>query len=310
MEIARVVVIGASAGGVQPLRTLASGLHHRSAAYFVVLHTPPSGRSFLPEILDRAGALRAIQASDGLPIESGTIYVAEPDHHMLIADGHVRSVRGPKENRSRPSVNALFRSAALNFGPKVIGVILSGSLDDGTAGLWEIKGRGGITIVQDPEDAAFDSMPRSAIRDVDADYILPASEIASMLNALIVQAVEANTSPKEEQTVEDPTNLTCPECRGPLRQKLRGRTVELICRVGHAYSPQDAFQASEETQERALWAAVVALEEGADLALRLVDTHPEAARALEHRAAEKRAQASAIEQLIRTAGPPVTLGPD
>src|SRR5947199_9158576 len=169
-----IIVVGASAGGVEALVTLARSLKRNlQAAVFVVLHMPAQSPSLLPEILGRAGPLKAVQATDDMQIEPGHIYVAPPDQHMLMELGKVRVVRGPKENRHRPAVDPLFRSAALAYGPRVIGVILTGALDDGTAGLQAVKRRGGITIVQDPDEAFYPGMPLSALQHVQVDYTLP-----------------------------------------------------------------------------------------------------------------------------------------
>jgi len=158
MELRTAVVIGASAGGLGPLQTMVEGIDpSQSAAYFAVLHTTPNRRSNLASILGRAGRVKVIEARDGMPMQGAVMYVAAPDHHMYIEDGIVRSVRGPRENRHRPSVNVLFRSAAQLFGERAIGIVLSGSLEDGTGGLWEIERRGGTTIVQD----AAEPLPKS-----------------------------------------------------------------------------------------------------------------------------------------------------
>ncbi|HUS06753.1 MAG TPA: chemotaxis protein CheB [Bryobacteraceae bacterium] len=300
MSVERVVVIGASAGGLEPLKILAHNLRsHPSTAYFVVLHLSPSGRSFLANILAAAGRLPAVQAVDGTLIESGKIYVPEPDRHMYLERSHVRSVRGPKENRHRPSVNTLFRSAARIYGKDSVGVVLSGVLDDGTVGLWEIKRAGGITIVQCPDEATFDAMPRSAIDNVQIDYVVPVSEIASIVNSLVGDSARIHEPHREESKLErELTGLTCPECRGPLNEQKLGRVLQLECRVGHVYSPESALDAHEDTQERTLWGAVVALEEGADLALRLIETHPDSAPALREAADEKRTHAQTIRQMV------------
>src|SRR5437588_6269412 len=163
-----VIVIGASAGGVEALMALTGTLpRDLPAAVFVVLHIPAQSPSLLPSILSRVGSLKVVHATDGAKIEHGCIYVAPPDHHILLERGKVRVVRGPKENRHRPAVDPLFRSAALAYGPRVVGVILTGSLDDGTAGLLAVKRRGGIAVVQDPNEALYSSMPLNALTHVE-----------------------------------------------------------------------------------------------------------------------------------------------
>ena len=159
-----IVVVGASAGGVEALQIFAASLpSDLSAAVFIVLHIGSGGsekRSHLPEILTRAGTLIAVHPRDGDPIEKGRIYVAPPDCHLLVAADRVTLSRGPKENRTRPAINPLFRSAALAYGRRVTGVILTGMLDDGVAGLAEIKRKGGVAVIEDPETALYPSMPR------------------------------------------------------------------------------------------------------------------------------------------------------
>ncbi len=188
-----IIVIGASAGGVHALVTLVGSLPKRlPAAIFVVLHIPAKGRSLLPDILSRAGPLKAVEAVDGVDIEHQCIFVVPPDHHLLIELGHVCVVRGPKENRHRPAVDPLFRSAAQVYGPRVVGVILTGSLNDGTAGLLAVKQRGGIAVVQDPDEALFSSMPLSALANVEVDYRLPLSSIGPLIVRLASEQVEEN----------------------------------------------------------------------------------------------------------------------
>jgi two-component system chemotaxis response regulator CheB len=179
------IVVGASAGGVEPLVTLARTLPaDLPAAIFVVLHLPAQARSVLPSILDRAGPLQATAAEDGEPIEHGRIYVAPPDCHLSL-DDVVHVAKGPRENRNRPSVDVLFRSAAQHHGPRVIGVVLSGSLDDGTAGLAAVKLAGGVAIVQDPRETVYPSMPRSALAQVAVDHVLPSATMAACLDRLV-----------------------------------------------------------------------------------------------------------------------------
>jgi two-component system chemotaxis response regulator CheB len=164
----RVVVIGASAGGVESLKEVVGALRSDfPAAICVVLHVPPYQPSLLPKILSGCGELPAVHPEDGTNLLAGHIYVAPPDRHLLLGNDRASVTKGPKENRFRPSIDALFRSAAYAYGPKVIGVVLSGALDDGTSGLWSVKRMGGIAIIQSPDDARFDSMPKSALEYVD-----------------------------------------------------------------------------------------------------------------------------------------------
>src|SRR5437588_1312081 len=204
-----IIVVGASAGGVEALVTLARSLKRNlQAAVFVVLHIPAQSPSLLPEILSRAGPLKAVQATDDMQIEQGHIYSAPPDHHMLMEQGKICVVRGPKENRHRPAIDPLFRSAALAYGPRVIGVILTGSLDDGTAGLLAVKRRGGIAVVQDPHEALYPSMPRSALENVDVDYTLPLSAITSLLARLAREPVAGEGGYPVPEDMEMEAKLT------------------------------------------------------------------------------------------------------
>src|SRR4051794_23232341 len=169
-----VVVVAASAGGIEALRSMLAGVPADfDAAILVVLHMPPTGGQTLPRILQRAGHLPASSARDGEALRPGHIYVCVGDHHLLVANGHVHVRRGPTENGSRPAADPLFRSAARYYGARVIGVILSGTLSDGTAGLLAVRQRGGIAVVQDPDDALYDGMPRSALAYVDVDHVVP-----------------------------------------------------------------------------------------------------------------------------------------
>jgi two-component system chemotaxis response regulator CheB len=283
-----IIVIGASAGGVEALRTIAAGLPAGlPAAVFVVLHMSPEGPGLLAPLLSKYGPLPAVQASDGDPIEKGRIVVARPDHHLMLQNSHVRVVRGPKENRARPAVDPLFRSAALEYGPRVIGVVLTGSLDDGAAGLAAIKGRGGLAVVQDPGDALFSSMPRSALLAVKADHVVPVSEVAGLL----VRAVSSPSGPSSEPDDEKmrvevamgagepedidkigpPSPYGCPECGGVLNEVSDAAVLRFRCRVGHAYTAENLAAEQDERIEGSLWAAMRALEESAELKKKLAD---------------------------------------
>ena len=266
-----IIVIGASAGGVEALSMLVAGLPTGlPAAVFVVLHIG-NNPSILPEILTKAGPLPAIHPSGGELIVSGKIFVAPPDRHLLIEANHIRLSRGPKENRARPAVNPLFRSASAAYGPRVTGVILTGALDDGTAGLAEIKRRGGIAVVQDPKTAYCSSMPQNALMHVDVDHIVPLDEIPILLSTLVATARPAEgRKPMQDELLERRfSGFTCPECRGPIWEQRQGTIIEYRCRVGHAYSPLAMAQEHEEAVERTLWSTLVALEEAADIAERM-----------------------------------------
>ena len=179
------IVIGASAGGVDALKTLFRALpHDLSAPICVVLHLSPLSPSILPEILQRWTPLPVRHAINGERLKPGVVYIAPPNRHLVVEDGTVQLTTAPRENRHRPAVDPLFRSAALFYGPRTIGVILSGSLDDGTAGLWEIKNRGGIAVVQDPVEAVHPGMPRSAVLNVDVDHVVPLSQMGELLASL------------------------------------------------------------------------------------------------------------------------------
>lgn len=194
MRTSNIVVVGASAGGVDALRTLVAGLSPEfPLPVCVVVHVSPDSPGLLGEILDRSGPLRAKNACEFQRLRPRCIYVAPPDHHLMVEPGVVRLTRGPRENRFRPAIDPLFRSAAQVYGPAAIGVVLSGDLDDGTAGLWAIKQLGGIAIVQDPGEALFPSMPQSALQYVNVDHCVRLSDMASVLNRLA--ATEADPVP-------------------------------------------------------------------------------------------------------------------
>src|SRR5947207_1433933 len=234
-----IVVVGASAGGMGALEQLVAGLPRGlPASLFVVWHLAPGVKSVLPTLLTRAGPLPACNPKDGDPIEPGRIYVGPNDHHMLLENGYVRVARGPKENRFRPAIDPLFRSAAYIYGPRAIGVVLSGALDDGTAGLWAIKLRGGTAIVQDPAEAVQRSMPLNALDNVAVDYKVPVADMGPLLARLVRDKagpeplVAANEREKMEREVKIAREVDsrienimqfgelppfpCPECHGVL----------------------------------------------------------------------------------------------
>jgi two-component system, chemotaxis family, protein-glutamate methylesterase/glutaminase len=287
MLVRDIVVLGGSAGSIEILAELVRDLPPDfPGSLFVVVHFPGSVRSTLPRILSRAGPLPAQHPRDGEPIEPGRIYVAPPDCHLHISEGHVHLTRGPKENGHRPAVDPLFRTAAASYGSRVVGVILSGNLNDGTAGLMRIKQAGGIAIVQDPDTALYQGMPRSAIEHVEVNHVLPVFEISGLLDELARRPVEQlEVSMPESVSVDSaadeiaegdrhkqpgiPSTMACPECHGVLWEVKEDELVQFRCRVGHAYSAEALLVHQSEQLEAALWTALRALEEHSALARRL-----------------------------------------
>lgn len=285
MDKRNIIVIGASAGGFEALKQLVSDLpEDLDASVFIVWHISPDVRGILPQVLNRAGRLKTAHAVDGEPILPGRIYVAPPDHHLLIENGHVRVTRGPKENRFRPAIDPLFRSAAIAYGARVIGVVLSGALDDGTAGLWAIKQQGGLTIVQEPSDAEVSSMPLNAIHAVKVDHIIPVAEMGALLTELTKEQVSLQNGKKiddekrtqmevrvamEDKSISEsifeygnPTPYTCPECHGVLVALHEGGRIRFRCHTGHAFSADSLLAGITENIEETLWNAVRSIEEG------------------------------------------------
>ena len=291
-----IIVVGASAGGVEALQVFAAGMPaNLDAAIFVVLHIGAgiAGQSYLPAILSSAGRLPAVPAGDGAQIEKGKIYVAPPDCHLLLEEGIVHLSHGSKENWTRPAINPLFRSAAAAYGPNVIGVILPGTLDDGVAGLAEIKRRGGVAVVQDPQSALYSSMPGNALMKVNVDHVVPLSHIGRFVADLVGK--ERIATAREEPMTRTPSDLTCPECRGPLWEERQGRIVEYFCRVGHRYTPLAMEAEHRATVERTLWSSLVALEEAAEIAENLGHELGESAPA---DARTYREQAATLKQML------------
>jgi two-component system chemotaxis response regulator CheB len=288
-----IVVVGASAGGVTYLQRVIEHLPADfPAAIFITLHLPESARSMMPRILERVGSLPAEHAQHGAPIRRGRIYVAPPGFHMTVDHERMRLSRGAREHGHRPAIDPLFRSAAVAFGPRAIGVILSGLLDDGTVGLLELKRAGGIAIVQDPDDTAFPSMPRSAIAHVSVDHVAPADQIGHVLQQLVMEHEPANPIPNGEDAPDrlaaqelreltvrederehpgEPSPYSCPECGGVLWEIKDDDVMRLRCRVGHAYTGETLSQEQARTVEGSLWMAVRALEEQGAVKRRLAE---------------------------------------
>ena len=290
MNRCNVIVVGASAGGVTSLVRLVSLLpDNLDAAVAIALHVPREVPSALPSILARNGPLPAAHAKDGDPLVHQRIYVAPPGCHLLVKRRSVRAENGPHENGHRPAVDPLFRSAARAHGQRATGVILSGSLDDGTAGLMRIKASGGAALVQDPADALFAGMPRSALENVEVDFVGNVDAIAAELIRRVaalasergandmandesdeLDVVEMDRgSPDADEWTATPSEFTCPECHGSLFERQDGTLVRYRCRTGHAHSPESLAAAQSNGVEEALWTALRALEESAALHRRL-----------------------------------------
>jgi two-component system chemotaxis response regulator CheB len=291
-----IVVVGTSAGGVEALKGLASALPpDLDAAVFVVLHIGKgmNGQSYLPEILSKAGPLPAVKPKDGESIQKRKIYVAPPDCHLLLEQGHIRLSSGPKENRTRPAINPLFRSAARAYGGRVTGVIMTGLLDDGVAGLAEIKRTGGVAIVEDPATAMFSDMPLNALKSVEVDHVADLLAIGGLVATFA--SSDGIAIRREEPMERKASHLTCPECRGPLEEERQGKIVEYRCRVGHVYTPLAMADDHRDTVERSLWATIVALEEAAEIADLLAS---ELGSKSSEEACTKRSQAQVLRRML------------
>ena len=316
-----IVVVGASAGGVEALRTLVAGLPEDfPAAMFVVLHVPPT-TSVLPAILTRAGKLPAVHARNDDSIEHGHIYIAPPDYHLLLEDHAIRLERGPRENGHRPAIDPLFRTAAMRYGERVTGVILSGSLDDGIAGLAAIKRLGGEAVVQDPDEALYPTMPRGAVEAGLDRHVLPVALIPRLLVDLATTNLGAESaelrSVKDDPIELDPetitaenrangelSSFTCPECKGPLWEIREGEILKLRCRVGHTFTEEALAHEQAIALEGAMWTALTALVEKADFSHRLSERfrrggHIDTARRYEGQSRNALEQADLIRTALR-----------
>jgi two-component system chemotaxis response regulator CheB len=319
------VVVGASAGGVEALSTFARHLPRDFAApVLVVLHLPAFAKSVMPDILSRAGPLPASHARDGEPLEGGRIYVSPPNVHLVVEDGRMRLDRGPTENGHRPAVDPLFRSAAREHGERVAGVVLSGALDDGAAGLAAIRDAGGATLVQDPDEAMYPSMPEAAIAYVGPDYVLPLGELADVLVRLTSTAGPIEPGREEDVTATkapDPAGehaqpgelapFVCPECGGNLWESEENGVVSYRCRIGHGYSLEALDAENGVSVERALWTAFRALEERSAMSRRVARRLAERGRSdsaarFERQAASSARQAAELKQVLDRMDAPST----
>lgn len=271
-----IIVVGASAGGVTALREFTAGFATPlPVPILIVLHVGALA-SELPALLNAVGVTPAKHGEDGEAISPGQIYVAPPDRHMIVRDGRIRLSRGPKENWARPAIDPLFRSAAEGFAARAIGVILTGNLNDGSAGLFAIKQSGGIAIAQDPDDAAHPEMPRHAAAYVALDYCVPLAEIPALLTRLVTkkEGIVTATPPKQTaqtgddlihgETMARPITITCPDCGGALRRSEVGSIAKYDCHIGHTYTAQAMAAAQFDDMEKVMRSAERILNERAE----------------------------------------------
>jgi two-component system, chemotaxis family, protein-glutamate methylesterase/glutaminase len=317
-----IIVIGGSAGATAPLKEilgrLPAGL---PAAVFVVLHIPARGIGILSTVASAASRLPVVQAESGMVINNGHIYLAAPDHHLLLLESHMMLGRGPRENMARPAIDALFRSAALQYGPRVIGVVLSGLLSDGAAGLTAIKQCGGLALVQDPRDAIADEMPLRALEATTVDLCVAGAKIGDVLSDLVREEPGTRLPVPPELRLEvqiaagervgsdslaniaNPAPLTCPGCGGVLSELKLEHPLRFRCQVGHAYTADALAQEQEGKVDEALRVALRIIEERAELVHRMAaDGRHSGRMAVAHmydaRAAEYREYADMIRRVM------------
>lgn len=278
--MARIVTIGASQGGVHALRVLVGGLPPDFSAPVLIVQHIGATESILPSLLNEVGALDATFAVHHEPLEAGRIYVAPPDHHMLVHDGHVDLTRGPRENWARPAVDPLFRTAAFHYGPDAIGIVLSGRLNDGTAGLFEIKRAGGVAMVQTPREAEAPDMPKSALEHVSVDYCLPVTEMPRLLVRLAAETSRTTIPffPGEKTMGQDqmhdrPTAQTCPECGGAMREETMGNMTRFRCHIGHVMTAEVLAATQLDVLENSISTVLRGLNERVALCRDLAEKH-------------------------------------
>lgn len=285
MEKRNIIVIGSSAGGINALKHIVSTLpSDLNASIFIVQHLAAEQPSYLPQILSDFCQLAAVHPKNGDKIYTGKIYVAPPDHHLIIENAHMLVKRGPKENGFRPSIDALMRSAAYWYGSRVVGVVLTGYLNDGTSGLWAIRQFGGTAIVQNPEDADYPDMPRSVLEYVDVDYNVTLGEIGDLLKNIVTTsaiasnevlptikhrvkaeaeiAAQENAFEKGILKMGKPSSITCPECGGTLTEIKEGDSTRYRCHTGHGYSSLSLLTQITDSIEANMWRTLKSIEEG------------------------------------------------
>jgi two-component system, chemotaxis family, protein-glutamate methylesterase/glutaminase len=273
-EFLPVIAIGTSTGGLAALRTIAAGLPTTLPAAVCVVQHIDGHQSRLPALLDASGPLPAVEAKDNGLLKPGHIYVAAPDHHLIVAGGNLHLTRGPRENFVRPAVDPLLRSAAEALGRRAIGVVLTGRLSDGAAGLYEIKRRGGVAVVQDPDEAEAPGMPQAAISYVDVDYCVRLAMMPQLLSELanrLSEDVSGASSGGDVAAVKDsfaqnrPPTLTCPECGGSMHLTALGPLLKFDCHIGHSVTAESMASGQFDAMEKSFESALRRMNERAEL---------------------------------------------
>lgn len=317
-----IIVIGGSAGATAPLKQILGRLpKDLPAAVFVVLHIPAQGIGILSTVASAAGPLPVLQAESGMVIKNGHVYLAAPDHHLLLYESQIMLGRGPRENMVRPAIDPLFRSAALRYGPRMIGVVLSGLLADGAAGLNAIKRCGGVALVQDPTDAIADEMPLRAIEATTVDLCMASAKIGDVLADMVREPAGTVLPVPPEIRLEveiaagerlgsdrlagiaDPAPFTCPSCGGVLSEVKAGHPLRFRCQVGHAYTADALVSEQEGRVDEALRVALRIIEERAELVHRMAEDGRQSgrvavARMYDAQAAEYREYADMIRRVM------------
>lgn len=304
-----IIAIGASAGGIEAIQKVASQFPpDLAAAVFITQHQAQRSEGILPTLLNRVCPLPAMHPWEETAIEMGKIYVAPPDYHLILTSDTVHVEHGPKENFQRPCINTMFRSAAAAHGPNVAGVLLTGLLDDGAAGLWEIQQKGGATLVQDPEEAAYRSMPDSAIRGLNVQYIVRLAEIGPLLTRLTMG--ERTMQERTEETVEsvdETVSQACPECHGVMKLRRLGRLLEYRCHVGHRMGLKTMIAEKSGLVERTMWNALAQSEELVTLLKQAKPVSDRSlAEAIDDEIVQRRAEQGVLKKVLeRTKVPPL-----
>ena len=311
-EMAMIVVIGASQGGVQALRTLLRGLASGFAAPVLIVQHIGTSQSILPSILNDAGGPQAAFAFDGEELAADRAYIAPPDHHMLVKGNHIELTRGPRENWARPAVDPLFRSAAHSHGPEVVGIVLTGRLNDGTAGLYEIKRLGGIAIVQTPSESEAPSMPQSALDNVPVDYCLPVAEMPRLLSRLVNEPSQQRSpfirgvrDMEQEKSIIQPSAQTCPECGGAMREESVANLTRFRCHIGHVMTAEVLVASQLGELENTISTVLRTLNERAGLCRDIAAKHEarqsSSAESWKQAADQAQSREKAVQELLLTA---------